>query len=379
MRAPATTLPEPSAAARAASEVLRARIHDRIAAAGGWLSFAQYMQAALYEPSLGYYSGGSIKFGQDGDFITAPELGDLFARALVATVAPMLASVYRPSILEIGAGTGRLAAQLLNVLDEAGIALDRYVILEPSAELRERQQQTLARFGGSVAWVDTLDGLELEGLIVANEVADALPVERFRKVGRELRALGVESRGQHFAWALGSRLTEQRCAVEPELVAAWPDAYESEYRPLLGPWIASLAACLVRGALVIVDYGLPRREYFHSMRSSGTLTCHYRHRVHDDPFSYPGLQDITAWVDFTSCAEAAAAAGLSLAGFTPQGGWLLEALAGTTLASAELSPATAAQLRMLVLPGEMGERFKLMALTRNVVLDVPGRDLRNWL
>lgn len=383
MRAFAAGLPVPSAAALAASRRLRAAIRERIVAAGGWISFAEYMQAALYEPGLGYYSGGSLKLGAEGDFITAPALGDFFARALVATAAPALAAMARPQVLELGAGTGQLAAQLLTELAAAGIELSDYVILEPSAELKQRQRQALAGFGSVVTWVDSLAGLGIEGLVLANEVADALPFERFRKTADRVHLVGVAANADGFEWApnLHTSIDVARAmTLGPEVVAAWPDGYESEYRPQIRAWVGSLADCLVRGALMIVDYGLSRRDYYRPERSAGTLMCHYRHRAHGDPFLYPGLQDITAWVDFSMCAEAGEAAGLTVGGFTPQGGWLLEALAKAGLPEGALPVEAAAKLKTLVLPGEMGERFKLLALLKDMPgLEIPGRDLSNRL
>lgn len=383
MRGRAAALPEPSAAALAASEQLQSLLRERIAAAGGWIPFSEFMRAALYEPGLGYYSGGSTKLGVHGDFVTAPELGDFFARALAVTAAPVLERLSQPQILELGAGTGQLAAQLLALLAARRIEIARYLILEPSADLRARQQARLARFAPRVTWIDSLEGLALEGLVLANEVADALPVERFRKTPDGLARLGVEVSGSAFAWAsepAGATDVAGALGLEPAVIDAWPVGYTSEYCPLLAPWVAAVAACVRHGLALIVDYGLTRRDYYRPERAAGTLMCHYRHRAHGDPFVYPGLQDITAWVDFSVCAAAAESAGLDVAAFTPQGGWLIEALARTELDAAPLTVEDAARLRTLVLPGEMGERFKLLALSRGVgPLEVVGRDLRNRL
>jgi SAM-dependent MidA family methyltransferase len=383
MTASGRGLPEPDTAALAASRELQALIRARIEAAGGWIPFSSYMDAALYTPGLGYYSGGSKKLGAAGDFVTAPALGDFFARALVVSTAPALAKMQQPQVLEIGAGSGRLAEQLLELFPAAGIELERYAILEPSAELKERQRETLARFGSRVTWIDTLAGLSIEGLALANEVADALPFERFRKEAGEHRLLGVEWHESGLRAAPDPRHTFEPAAaigLDPELIGAWPDGYTSEFRPMLGPWIGTIGDSLQRGIVLLIDYGLTRQEYYGPERSGGTLMCHYRHRAHCDPFLYPGLQDITAWVDFSACAEAACTAGLTLRAFTPQGGWLIEALAGAGLPTAALAPEAAAQLKTLVLPGEMGERFKLLALTRDVDdFSLPGRDLSSRL
>lgn len=383
MTAGGSRLPEPGAAALAASRELETLIRARIEAAGGWIPFSAYVDAALYTPGLGYYSGGSTKLGAAGDFVTAPALGDFFARALVVSAAPVLAAMQRPRILELGAGTGRLAAQLLALLTAEGIELERYVILEPSAELRERQRAALARYASRVTWIDSPAEVSIEGLVLANEVADALPFERIHKGAGDVRLLGVESDAAGFRAVPDPRHSVDvagAMGLDAELVAAWPDGYTSEYRPMLHPWIGALADSLERGVMLIVDYGLTRQEYYRPERSAGTLMCHYRHRAHGDPFVYPGLQDITAWVDFSEVADAGRAAGLTLAAFTPQGGWLLEALAQTEIATGTLAAAAAAQLKTLVLPGEMGERFRLLALTRRVErFALPGRDLGSRL
>lgn len=371
--------PEPSAEARAASAALAERIRARIVERGGWIGFDEYMEQALYAPGLGYYSGGSAKLGRAGDFVTAPELSAFLARALAETFARVLERCRAPVVLELGAGTGTLAAELLDALPRAGAREFSYRILEPSAELAERQRMQLA--GRGVEWLEALPEQPFEGVIVANEVADSLPVARFVKRGGAALPLGVGLGRDGFEWA--EREPEPRTtavveAIEAALGTALPDGYRSEWCPALPAWIASLADSLAAGAVALVDYGLPRREYYHPERADGTLICHYRHRAHGDPFVYPGLQDITAWVDYTAAAAAARDAGLDVAGFTTQGQFLVEALAG--LADnpvADASPEQLAALKTLVLPGEMGERFKLLWLTRGLdAMPPPGRDMR---
>lgn len=375
-------MPEPSTDARAASDALVERIRARIAERGGWIGFDEYMELALYAPELGYYSGGSTKLGRAGDFVTAPELSGFLARALAETFAPVLRSSSAPVVLELGAGTGALAAELGDALVHAGAGEFTYRILEPSAELRERQQLKLA--GRGVEWIDALPEAPFEGVIVANEVADALPVARFVKHGGAALPLGVVLGDEGFEWAAGEaepRTTDAVAAIERSLGVTLPDGYRSEWCPALPAWIASLADSLARGAVALVDYGLTRREYYHPERTDGTLICHYRHRAHGDPFVYPGLQDITAWVDYTSAAAAAHEAGFDIAGFTTQSLFVVEALAG--LADnpvAHASPEQLAALKTLVLPGEMGERFKLLWLTRGIdAVPLPGRDMRSRL
>lgn len=378
-------LPVPEPAALAASAALAERIREAIAAAGGWIDFARYMELALYEPGLGYYSGGGTKLGPAGDFVTAPELGDFLAAALAQSLLAELAGAKRRVVLELGAGTGALGEQLQDAFAAAGAPLDAYLILEPSASLRARQAERLARFGERVSWLDRLPAEPIEAAIVANEVVDALPASCFVKSGGRALPLGVEAAEPGFRWALGTvdrALEAEVRGIEDALGYPLPDGYRSEVRPVLPAWIAALGASLTRGSITLIDYGLTRREYYHPQRSSGTLLCHYRHRAHDDPFLYPGLQDIGVWVDFSACAAAAVAAGLEVAGFTTQAQFLLAHLPTTAFepsgGAAEL--ARLAALKTLLLPGEMGERFKLLRLTKGIeATPLGGRDLRSRL
>jgi SAM-dependent MidA family methyltransferase len=375
--------PEPDDDAQAVSARLSQVIRRRVEQAGGWLPFSEYMHAALYEPELGYYAAGSRKIGAGGDFVTAPELGDFLARAIAATAMPILARLPRASVLEIGAGTGALARDLLTCLDAAGCAHVEYVIFEPSADLRERQQHALRRFGSRVKWIDDLAGADIEGVVVANEVADALPVERFRIQGGRMFPCGVGVQGGRFVWSAGPRSVAwvEACApLEAGFARELPEAYESEWCPALAPWVSSLAGSLRRGAVFVIDYGLPRREYYHPDRTGGTLMCHYRHRAHSDPFFRPGLQDITAWVDFSACAEAAESVGMNVLGYTIQGAWLVETLLCDGADLSQLEPKACANLKTLLLPGEMGERFKILLLGKGIDhMELAGRDLRNRL
>jgi SAM-dependent MidA family methyltransferase len=347
---------------------------------GGWIGFDRYMQMALYEPGLGYYSGGSAKIGAAGDFTTAPELGPLVPQSIAAFFVSAFTNCSAPVILEIGAGTGAMASNLLQSLAARGRSDVSYRILETSADLRARQRVKLQEFAERVTWLDGLPNMPIDGLILANEVADALPVARFVKHEGAARALGVKIENDRFAWAIGGedqQLATAVAALELELGAPFPDGYQSEICLVLPAWIATLAEALQRGAVLLIDYGLPRREYYHAQRSDGTLICHYRHRAHGDPFLFPGLQDISAWVDFSACAAAAAAAGLIVASFTTQAQFLL---ASAPLDVTNYSPAEISALTTLLLPGEMGERFKVLLLTRNLeTYTLLGRDFRNWL
>ncbi|RCX33006.1 class I SAM-dependent methyltransferase [Thioalbus denitrificans] len=376
-------LPAPSAAAADHSARLVEHIRRRLEAAGGRLPFADYMQEALYAPGLGYYSAGSRKLGPAGDFTTAPELSPLFGRCLARQCADVLAELGGGDILEFGAGSGRLAADLLAELERLGRPPARYLILEVSADLRERQRETLARLApglaARVAWVETPPA-GLRGVILANEVLDALPVHRFR-----LGPAGVEEgcvawSGTGFAWEWTAPrtpgLAERAAAVLAGAGGGQAPGYASELGLAAGPWIAALGGSLAAGLALLVDYGFPRREFYHPERAGGTLMCHYRHRAHDDPFFLPGLQDITAHVDFTAVAEAADAAGLRVAGYTSQAAFLLatgitELAAGAEVAGDAALAAAGHALNRLLSPAEMGELFKVIALTRG--LDAPLR------
>ena len=363
------------------SAALVAAIRREIALAGGWIDFARYMELALYAPGLGYYSGGSTKLGAAGDFTTAPELSRSFARALGLTLDAELTALAADDVLELGAGSGALAANLLDTFATLGRNV-RYSILEPSADLRQRQQHALERFAGRVRWLDRLPEAPLRGVVVANEVLDALPVARFAIHADAPQALGVAVRNEGFEWQsapAGQELVEAVRTIEGSLAAPLPNGYRSDVCLALPAWLRALGASIERGSLLFVDYGLVRSDYYHEQRADGTLICHYRHRAHGDPFVYPGLQDITAWVDFSACAEAAAAAGFDVAGFTTQGQYLLNVLAALppALAVDLASPQEQSALKTLILPGEMGERFKVMLLRKHTDGPaLPGKDFR---
>jgi len=369
------------------------RLQEEICRAGGWIGFARYMQLALYEPGLGYYSAGARKFGAAGDFITAPEVAPVFSRCLAVQCAEVLENLGGGDLLELGAGSGVMAAALLGELERRDALPRRYFILDVSADLRQRQQETLAaavpRLLERVEWLDRLPD-HLEGAVVANEVLDAQPVERFVLRDGAVRALGVAWQRGGPAWSEApatARLAEAVRHLEREAGAAWPEGYTSEVNLDLADWMAAVSAALARGVMLFVDYGLPRREYYAPERSDGTLLCHFRHRFHDDPFARPGLQDITAWVDFTAVAEAAQAAGLELAGYTTQAHFLIGNGIGEFVANvADLGVVErvnlSRQAMLLTLPGEMGERFKAIALSRGYDAPLRGfavRDLRHTL
>jgi SAM-dependent MidA family methyltransferase len=390
----ATDLPEPSAVEAEHSGRLAERIRAEIARAGGWISFARFMAMALYEPGLGYYSAGASKLGPAGDFITAPEVAPVFSRCLATQCVQVLHELGGGDVLELGAGSGAMAAGMLAELERVSCLPRHYRILDVSADLRERQRDSLERavphLLERVEWLDRLPEEGITGMVVANEVLDAMPVERFVVRGGDVNSLGVSWHFGRFELAetrAAPELRERVRRIESDIGRALPDGYVSEVNLGLEDWLPSVAACLRRGVLLFVDYGLPRREYYSAERTSGTLLCHYRHRFHDDPLLRLGLQDITAWVDFTSVAEAARVAGLEIAGYTTQAHFLIGCGIGECVANvAELDLVQrvnlSRQAMLLTLPGEMGERFKAIALARDLDLALCGfsvRDLRHTL
>jgi SAM-dependent MidA family methyltransferase len=327
----------------------RRRIQEEIAAAGGWIPFARYMHLALHEPRVGYYASGARKFGAEGDFVTAPELGDLFGR----TLARQLQSFER--ILEIGAGSGKLAEVLLRELQ------CEYLILETSADLRERQRQ---RLGDHVKHINRLPE-RFRGAVIANEVADALPVHVVHWTSAGIMERGVSSDLQWADRPATGFLLEEARRIEV------PPPYVSEIGLAARAWMRSLAEALEEGAIFVIDYGFPRHEYYHPQRATGTLMCHHRHKAHADPFAHPGEEDITAHVDFTALAEAAHEAGAAVLGYANQAQFLVNCGITDVLAQANVENALryapiAAQAQKLLSPAEMGELFKVLAVGKAV-------------
>jgi SAM-dependent MidA family methyltransferase len=330
-----------------------ARLKEEIAANQGWIAFARYMELALYEPGLGYYAGGAQKFGREGDFVTAPELGSLFGRAL----ARQLVELAYP-ILEFGAGSGALADTLLSQH-----AFD-YRIVEISPHLQARQQ---ARLGARAQWLAGLPE-RIRGVVIANEVADAMPVHAVAWRAQGIMERGVTLSDEQLVWkeraATGELLEEARkLQVEPP--------YESEIGLVAQAWMREVAARLDEGVVFIFDYGFPRREYYHPQRATGTLMCHHQHRAHADVFAHPGEQDITAHVDFTALAGAAVDAGLEVLGYATQAQFLVNCGITDVLGEANVENALhyaplAAEAQKLLSPAEMGELFKVLAVGRGV-------------
>ncbi len=355
-------------------------IGAEIAKADGWISFARFMELALYAPGLGYYAAGARKFGAAGDFITAPEISPMFGQCLARAIADTVRAT-NGDVLELGPGSGKLACDVLRELDTIDALPKRYLLLEVSADLRQRQQQAIAQLPAHLAalahWIDALPE-NFDGAIIANEVLDVVPVHLLTFLGGWIfeRGVVVEENG-NFKWrdvpALPKSLVEPVARIQSGFANNMPpDGYLTEVAPAVDGLVASLAKMLRRGCLLLVDYGFRRAEFYHESRRSGTLMCHYRHFAHTDPFYLPGLQDITAHVDFSSVAEAAIAQGLELIGYTSQAQFLLQA--GITELMAGHDPAHAAsylpitnQAQRLLSPAEMGEFFKVIGFSRGDV------------
>lgn len=357
------TLPTPPAEALAHSAQLAERIRNAIERNGGNIPFREFMQMALYEPGLGYYVAGLRKIGKEGDFITAPEISSLFSQCLANQCAQVLTELGSGDILELGAGSGVMAADMLARLESLACLPEHYYILDLSPELRDRQRQTLQtnvpHLLERVVWLDALPAEPMRGVIVGNEVLDAMPVELFTLVKGERIIRQVEIQGDGFG-----------------LVEVAGD-YTSEFNPNLPGWLGSMADVLKAGILLLIDYGYEQTDYYHPDRSQGTLICHYQHRVHNNPLWYPGLQDITASVDFTAVAEAGADNGLELAGYTTQAAFLASSgLEERFMTALNTYPANqyklAQQVRTLSLPSEMGDRFKVIALSKGFTPDLVG-------
>ena len=368
------TLPSPSQEATLHSLALIRHIKDDILKHGGIIPFSRYMELALYAPALGYYSAGSHKIGKEGDFLTAPELSSLFAQCLAHQFQEILSHYREGVILELGAGSGKLASELLLYLQECGSLPKRYYILELSAELIARQKATLLatcpELLERVQWLSALPQSPIEGIIFGNEVLDAMPVCRFVVENQSPRELGVKWTGERFALEKLARNHADLSSLAP-LAASLPNGYVSEFNALLPAFIKSLSTCLKSGVMLWIDYGYGEKDYYNPARKNGTLRCYYRHGAFEDPFIYPGLTDITAHVNFTELAESAVSADLEFIGYTTQGAFLL----GNNLAEfvqESDDPALVQQAKILSAPMHMGESFKVMALAENANFSLSG-------
>ena len=377
-----TSLPAPEADAREHSDRLRAFIAEHIRAAGGAIAFARYMELALYAPGLGYYSAGARKFGAEGDFVTSPELGPTFAECVAHATAPLFAQLDEERwFFELGGGSGAFAEAALKRFAALDALPDRYVLLEPSADLRERQQERLhamlpADLFARCQWLDGPPEREWRGVLFANEVLDALPTSRFLMRGGEVYeefvALDPQGAFLRVEQPADALLHSAVRHVEHDVGAPFPEGYRSEILPQLPYWIQAVGGLLREGAMLFVDYGYPRREFYLPERSDGTLVCHYRHRAHGDPFLLPGLQDITSFVDFTALTEAGIHAGFDFSGYCAQASFLIgngltQRLEDIESIGDEVERYRRHQeVKKLTLPGEMGERFQAMGFQRGV-------------
>jgi len=385
-------LPVPGDIAQQHSEKLIALIKNEIDMNEGSISFQRYMELTLYAPGLGYYAAGSTKLGEEGDFITAPEISPLFSQTLANAILPALNQ--EQVILEVGAGRGRMAADILVYLEQQNKLPKEYWILELSADLRERQkktiEETIPELINKVKWLDSLPD-KFSGIVLANELLDAMPVQLFQKTKNDINEINVTWAEGKFAFALtssfDSRLITRIKDIEAELGAELDSGYVSEINFAAEDWIKSIGERLQQGVIVLIDYGFPRHEYYHVQRTQGTLMCHYRHRTHPDPLVYPGLQDITAHVDFTAMADAALEANMKVIGYTNQvsflmGAGLVELAALNDERNVQKQMETATQIKKLTLPHEMGELFKVIGFTKSCDVSLPAftfRDLREYL
>ena len=385
-------LPVPGEFAQQHSKKLITEIKNEIDNNDGAISFQRYMELVLYAPGLGYYAAGSEKLGEAGDFITAPEISPLFSYALANAILPALEN--ENIILEVGAGRGRMAADILVYLQQQDKLPKEYWILELSADLRERQKniikETIPEFLDKVKWLDTLPD-QFSGVVLANELLDAMPVQLFQKNENDINEVNVAWHNDRFAFQLISsfdqRLVTRVKDIEDELGQELKSAYLSEINFAAEDWIKSISEKMQSGLMILIDYGFPRHEYYHEQRTHGTIMCHYRHRTHPDVFVYPGLQDITAHVDFTAMADVALESGMRVMGYTNQASFLIGAgmmELATLNEDGELvhELETASQLKKLTLPHEMGELFKVIGFSKNCDVSLPAfefRDLREYL
>lgn len=362
-----TTLPSPNSDAKHLSNQLLQQIKNEITQQGA-ISFEQYMSLALYAPQFGYYRNGLEKLGESGDFVTAPEISPLFSRCIANQCAQVLSDLKGGDILEFGAGRGVMAADILLHLETSNVLPNRYFILELSAQLQVIQKETIKKKAphllDRVCWLTQLPSEPIVGVVLANEVLDAMPVTLFHW-DQGFKVAGVTVQNDVLTPCLLSKETTSLAFQLRDVT--FGAGYTSEINLHLPGWFAALSDSMARGLVLIIDYGFPRSEYYHPDRDQGTLMCHYQHIAHPDPFWYPGLQDITAHVDFTAVAEASDAAGFSVNGYTNQASFLMNAGLLTLLdtqSSVENRFAENQAVLRLTMPSEMGELFKVMALTK---------------
>ena len=383
-------LPEPDPIALQHSQALQHKIIQAMQQnTDHHIDFSHYMNMALYEPGLGYYSSASQKFGAQGDFITAPEVSPLFAQCLAHSVADVLAQMSAAHIIEFGAGSGILAVDLLLALEQLKQLPEQYFIIELSAHLQQRQQtlirERIPHLQHKIKWLQALPNEKINAVVIANEVLDAMPVQRFIIQQHKTQQIGVQHLDnlQLKTIPADAVLSQAVQSIEHNLHRHFPENYCAEINAYAQPWLTSLSASLHQAAIFLIDYGYHQAEYYSLERHMGTLMCYYQHRSHADALRYPGLQDITAFVDFTAIAEAALTANFEVDGYTNQASFLLACgLAELTepLMSSDVQQQLllSQQIKTLTLPSEMGERFKVMALSKNLKKAIHGFELRDF-
>jgi len=386
-------LPEPSQEQVAHSRQLQKVIQAAITEQGGQIGFDQYMAMALYQPGLGYYAAGAQKFGEAGDFITSPEVSPLFAQSLARQVMQVFTELTEPVLIEFGAGSGILAADLLLELEALDALPEAYWIVELSAELQQRQEETIRKYcahlAGKVIWLQRLPEQAVNAVVIANEVLDAMPVVCFEKQQGELYRRTICNEGDRLAWdnkIADEELHSAITAIETSIERPLAENYRSEFNPSVSPWLKSLTAVIDKGLVLLIDYGYDAAQYYSDERNMGTLMCYYRHRAHDDVFFYPGLQDITAFVDFTAVAEAALKADFEVMGYTTQSQFLFgaglpeifERKMAESADNVKKQMHLSQQVKTLTLPGEMGEKFKVMALGKELEPGLIGFSLADY-
>ncbi|GMR00708.1 MAG: SAM-dependent methyltransferase [Gammaproteobacteria bacterium] len=392
------TLAEPDNEAKRRSQLLTQLIKKKCDQADGRIRFSEYMDTALYQPGLGYYNGGLQKFGHEGDFITAPEVSPLFGQCLAGQVAEVLQNFRKDSdeklfVLEFGAGSGVLAVDILLQLEKLDSLPEKYLILELSVDLQCRQKETIRRRASHlfdrVQWLDQLPDDVLNAVVIANEVFDAMPVECFRINKNEVETLMVSVENEKFisSYVADSRAGDRIKSIKERSEIEFTDGYSSEFNPAIHGWLLALEGKIKRVVILLIDYGYNEKEYYHPDRTAGTLMCYYRHKAHGDYFWWPGLQDITAFVNFTEVAYSAVDSGLEVLGYTTQAAFLLanglpDLHASQVTDDVRQQIKLSQQIKTLTLPSEMGDRFKVMALTKNYDESLKGfsmLDLRNRL
>ena len=373
------------------SLLVREQLIQHINTRDGWISFEEFIDFVMYKPGLGYYSAGAEKIGHSGDFTTAPEISKLFGMALANQMTPILDHYQSPSIIEIGAGTGKLAFDIMTQLNDYQVNFDRYYILELSADLKQRQQSMLSHLPtktlNKIVWLDSIPMDSIDGVIIANEVIDALPFTRFKTQNGQVYELGISVEDNQLIEQprlADEMLSNMVDSIAKEIGMTFQDGYTSEIRINFGSWFRTIESMLSSGSIFFVDYGYARQEYYDEERTNGSMICHYRNVAHEDPLSNLGIQDISASVDFSQLADVALQRNIEVGFFTSQSDFLINAeILGVieSVIDEGLKMRLTQEVKQLLLPNQMGEVFKCMLLNKNINPDnFDGiKDLRHTL